>query len=384
MTTLKTLLRYVSFFHAAALWLLFQRCCAMSTFYTLLRYDYLIHAAPLCLLFQRCCAIFILFPWCSTIYCDSTMTTFSTLLRYDYVFNTAALCLPYSRCCAMTTFSIMLHYVSFFHAAVLWLLFKRCCAMSTSSMMPHYDYFFHAAALWLFFSRRPTMSTFSIILHYVFFFHAAARLSTVSILLMRYVYFFQAAALCLLFPRCSTKTTFMRWARNFRPGGGGVQVNPTKKALTTFFFSPHLILQKSNVYFQRKLSFFKVQEGVQLFPGGGGGSNFFQGGVQLLIPYRTPYDLWFSRGVRNPLPPPPPLDPPLTFPTFPTLLWYVYFSMLLHPPPPTTIPRSAHTLQFYNLCTFTIFSWAGLEENTTIGIPIVLAQLLAPPIHFFT
>ena len=78
---------------------------------------------------------------------------------------------------------------------------------------------------------------------------------------------------------------------------GGVKVNLTKKALTTFFllfFSPQLILQKSNGYFQLSLSFFKVLEGVQHFPGGGG-VNFFQGGggggVQLLIPYRNPYNL---------------------------------------------------------------------------------------------
>ena len=55
----------------------------------------------------------------------------------------------------------------------------------------------------------------------------------------------------------------------------GVQVSLTKKALTTFFFlllffSPQLILQKSNGQFQRNLSFFKVPEGVQHFPGGGG------------------------------------------------------------------------------------------------------------------
>ena len=55
--------------------------------------------------------------------------------------------------------------------------------------------------------------------------------------------------------------------------GGGGQVSLTKKALTTFFFrfffSPQLILQKSNGQFQRNLSFFKVPEGVQQFPGGG-------------------------------------------------------------------------------------------------------------------
>ena len=41
------------------------------------------------------------------------------------------------------------------------------------------------------------------------------------------------------------------------------------------FFRPQLILLKSNDLFRRKLSFFKVPEGVQHFPGG---SNFFQGG----------------------------------------------------------------------------------------------------------
>ena len=52
----------------------------------------------------------------------------------------------------------------------------------------------------------------------------------------------------------------------------------TKKALTFFcFFSPQLILQKSNGPFQRNLSFFKVPEGVQHFSGGGG-VQFFQGG----------------------------------------------------------------------------------------------------------
>ena len=62
---------------------------------------------------------------------------------------------------------------------------------------------------------------------------------------------------------------------------GGVQVSLTKKALTTliffyFFFSPLLILQKSNGQVQRNLSFFKVPEGVQHFPGGG--PTFSRGG----------------------------------------------------------------------------------------------------------
>ena len=63
----------------------------------------------------------------------------------------------------------------------------------------------------------------------------------------------------------------------------GVQVHLIYiKTLTTcflflffvLFFSPQLILQKSNDYFQRKLSLPRFQVGVQLFPmGGGGGSN---------------------------------------------------------------------------------------------------------------
>ena len=67
----------------------------------------------------------------------------------------------------------------------------------------------------------------------------------------------------------------MRGSRNLRQGGPGQ--SDKKKAQTFFFFfffffffSPQLILQKSNGQFKRNLSFFKVPEGVQLFPGGGG------------------------------------------------------------------------------------------------------------------
>ena len=50
--------------------------------------------------------------------------------------------------------------------------------------------------------------------------------------------------------------------------GGEGPGQSDKKALTTIFFSPPLILQKSNGLFQRNLSFFKAPDG----------SNFFQGG----------------------------------------------------------------------------------------------------------
>ena len=112
----------------------------------------------------------------------------------------------------------------------------------------------------------------------------------------------------------------MRGSKNFRKGGGGggVQGNLTKKALTTFFFclffSPQLILQKSNGQFQRHLSFFKVPEGVRhlSFPGGGV-SNFFQrrGGSNCLFPIDIHITCDFPGGGGVQTPCPPPLDPQL-------------------------------------------------------------------------
>ena len=114
-------------------------------------------------------------------------------------------------------FSTLLCYVYLFYDAPLCLLFPRCCAMTI-------------------FPRRPTMSTFSMMLHYVFFFHAAAlclsfsfcscAMATFSTQLC-YVSFVPAAPLRLL--SCADPGIFVGG------GGGGVQVNPTKKALTTFF-----------------------------------------------------------------------------------------------------------------------------------------------------
>ena len=79
----------------------------------------------------------------------------------------------------------------------------------------------------------------------------------------------------------------MRGSRNFRQGGGGGvggggggggPGQSDKKSCDNRFFSPQLILLKSNGLFLRKLSFFKVPEGVQHFPGGGGGPSFSRGG----------------------------------------------------------------------------------------------------------
>ena len=74
---------------------------------------------------------------------------------------------------------------------------------------------------------------------------------------------------------------------NFRRGGGGrdVQVHWTYKNYDAFF-SPQLILQKSNGYFQRKLSFSEV-------PGGFGGGGWVGGG---LFPIETHITCEFSGG----------------------------------------------------------------------------------------
>ena len=88
-----------------------------------------------------------------------------------------------------------------------------------------------------------------------------------------------------------------------RGGGGPGQVSLTKKSSDNIFFSPQLILQKSNGQFQRNLLFFKVPEGVQQFPGGV--SNFFQwgeGGSNCLFPIETNITCDFPG--PDPLPPP--------------------------------------------------------------------------------
>ena len=91
---------------------------------------------------------------------------------------------------------------------------------------------------------------------------------------------------------------YMRGSRNFRQGGSG---QSDKKALTTFFFfSPQLILQKSNGQFQRNLSFSRFQRGSNIFQGG---SNFFQGGSNCLFPIETHITCDFPGRVRTPCPP---------------------------------------------------------------------------------
>ena len=86
----------------------------------------------------------------------------------------------------------------------------------------------------------------------------------------------------------------MRGSRNFRQGGGGPGY---------VFFSPQLILQKSNGQFQRYLSFFKVPEGVQRFPGA---VQLFPGGTNCLFSIETHITCDFPGGSGPPPPPPPP------------------------------------------------------------------------------
>ena len=57
--------------------------------------------------------------------------------------------------------------------------------------------------------------------------------------------------------------------QEFSSGGGGPGQSDKKSSDNVFFFSPQLILQKSNGHFQRNLSFFKVPQGDQHLPGGG-------------------------------------------------------------------------------------------------------------------
>ena len=56
------------------------------------------------------------------------------------------------------------------------------------------------------------------------------------------------------------------------------------------------------VNFKENYHFSRFRRGSNIFQvGGGGGPTFSRGGggVQLLIPYRNPYNLWFSRGGRG-------------------------------------------------------------------------------------
>ena len=106
----------------------------------------------------------------------------------------------------------------------------------------------------------------------------------------------------------------MRGSRNFCQGGGLGQ-SDKKSSDNVFFlffffsffffcFSPQLILQQLNGQFQRNVSFFKVPDGVQHFPGGGVQLFSGGGGSNCLFPIETHITCDFSGGgVRTPCPP---------------------------------------------------------------------------------
>ena len=102
----------------------------------------------------------------------------------------------------------------------------------------------------------------------------------------------------------------MRGSRNFRQGGGGGQGQSDKKSSDNRFFSPQLILLKSNGLFRRKLSFFKVPEGSNILQGGPSFSRGGGGGYNCLFPIETHITCDFPGGGRYG-PPVPPLDPHL-------------------------------------------------------------------------
>ena len=100
----------------------------------------------------------------------------------------------------------------------------------------------------------------------------------------------------------------MRGSRNFRQGWSRSIWHI--KSYDNVFLGPQLILQKTNVTFIENYHFPRFQRGsnifqgggVQLFPGGGGGSN-------CLSPIETNITCDFPGGGSGPLS--PPLDPPM-------------------------------------------------------------------------
>ena len=88
--------------------------------------------------------------------------------------------------------------------------------------------------------------------------------------------------------------------QEFSSGGGEGPGQSDKKALTTIFLVPSLFYRSQMVNFKEIYRLSRLQMGSNFFQG----VQLFPGGVQLLIPYRNPFNLWFSRGGPDPLPPP--------------------------------------------------------------------------------
>ena len=88
--------------------------------------------------------------------------------------------------------------------------------------------------------------------------------------------------------------------QEFSSGGGSMSVRQKSPDNVSFLCSPQLILQKSNGQFQRNLSFSRVPEGVQHFPGGG--VQLFPGGggwSNCLFPIETHITCDFPGGGRS-------------------------------------------------------------------------------------
>ena len=98
----------------------------------------------------------------------------------------------------------------------------------------------------------------------------------------------------------------MRGSRNFRQWGSrSVWQKSSDNVFFCFFCFFCLVLSlfysSQMVNFKEIYHFSRFQRGSIIFQGVGG-PTFSRRGVQLLIPYRNPYNLWFSRGVRTPCP----------------------------------------------------------------------------------
>ena len=78
----------------------------------------------------------------------------------------------------------------------------------------------------------------------------------------------------------------MRGSRNFHQGGEGPGQSD-KKALTMTFLVLSLFYRSQMVNFKEIYRFSRLQMGSNYFQG----VQLFPGGVQLLIPYRNPFNL---------------------------------------------------------------------------------------------
>ena len=78
----------------------------------------------------------------------------------------------------------------------------------------------------------------------------------------------------------------MRGSRNFHQGGGGPGQSD-KKALTMTFLVLSLFYRSQMANFKEIYRFSRLQMGSNFFQG----VQLFPGGVQLLIPYRNPFNL---------------------------------------------------------------------------------------------